>query len=194
VWVAGKTYTVSWRSLNAPSDAWVGKIRMYKGSTFLYGLVPEIYKYPPTGSIEFSIPLGHVTGNDFKIQVILYTGEYGSETEIAQDFSDAPFTIVEPITLLSPNGGEVWEIGKTYEIRWTNTTGKYVVIELVRSSTGVSYPLGLASPTETSVWTTPFEIPPAQDYKIRIKTTDGTAIDTSDYPFSIVSSIRLLLE
>jgi hypothetical protein len=187
VWVAGKTYTVSWRSLNAPSDAWVGKIRMYKGSTFLYGLVPEIYKYPPTGSIEFSIPLGHVTGNDFKIQVILYTGEYGSETEIAQDFSDAPFTIVEPITLLSPNGGEIWEIGRTYEIRWTNTTGKEVFIELVRSTTGVSYPITSAGPTETSIaWTIPSTIQPANDYKIRIKTTDGTAIDTSDYPFSIV--------
>jgi hypothetical protein len=98
-------------------------------------------------------------------------------------------------TVLSPNRGEIWEIGRTYEIRWTNTTGKEVFIELVRSSTGVSYPITSRGPAETSIaWTIPSTIQPAQDYKIRIKTTDGTAIDTSDYPFSIVSSIRLLLE
>ena len=98
-------------------------------------------------------------------------------------------TTTPSITVLSPNGGEVWEIGRTYEIRWTNNTGKYVVIELVRSSTQVSYPITSADPTKTSfTWTIPSTIQPAQDYKIRIKTTDGTAIDTSDYPFSIVSS------
>jgi hypothetical protein len=96
VWVAGETYTVSWRSLNAPSDAWVGRIRMYKGATFLYDLVPAGNKYPSSGSIQFSIPANHVTGYDFKIQIILYTGTYGSESEIAQDFSDNPFTIIPP--------------------------------------------------------------------------------------------------
>jgi hypothetical protein len=107
--------------------------------------------------------------------------------------SDAPFSIVSStapfVRVISPNGREIWEIGRTYEIRWTNNTGKYVVIELVRSSTGFSTLLTSAGPTKTSfIWTIPSTIQPAQDYKIRIKTTDGTAIDTSDYPFSIVSS------
>ncbi|MBI3638213.1 hypothetical protein HY227_00520 [Candidatus Wolfebacteria bacterium] len=45
-------------------------------------------------------------------------------TENFADFSDAPFSIVAagtstPITIVTPNGGEKWQLGSTHTIKWT---------------------------------------------------------------------------
>ncbi len=98
---AGKTYTVSWQSSNVPSDAYVGRIALYKGANFLIDLVPFLSKSAVSGSIQWAISQNSVIGSDFKIQVILYTGVAGNESVIASDWSNAPFSIVAATTTLN---------------------------------------------------------------------------------------------
>jgi hypothetical protein len=185
-------YKITWK---APTNLTKVSIALYRNDAFYAWIVKDLptmdalsgsYNWLPSNTVISDNDFGK---NIFKIYILGYKSDGGT----VEDKSDAPFTISKSlapfIKILSPNGGEVWEIGKTYEIKWTNTTGKEVVIELVRSSTGFSTLLTSAGPTKTSfTWTIPSKIQPAQDYKIRIKTTDGTVVDTSDYPFSIVSS------
>ncbi|MBI5220891.1 MAG: hypothetical protein HY978_03615 [Candidatus Liptonbacteria bacterium] len=56
-----------------------------------------------SGSTQYAVPSNSTTGDDFKIQVILYRGE----SESAQDWSDAPFMIAADTTGGGGGGGGV---------------------------------------------------------------------------------------
>ena len=93
-WEAGKTYNISWMAANAPGDAWVGVVRLYKGGgQFLIDIVPSFSWNPPTATIQYTVSNNSVTGNDFRIHVVLNKGPVGSESNIAEAWS-APFSIV----------------------------------------------------------------------------------------------------
>lgn len=122
------------------------------------------------------------------------------------------------VTVISPNGGEVWEIGKTYSIKWSSqdlpaSANNRLSISLVKIENGVvkeligAYP---ASPTSdgsvlndgSENFTVPSTITPGL-YKIRINPacsagaiTDGGSwgkdcfsYDDSDATFSIEASL-----
>jgi hypothetical protein len=128
-WEVGKTYTIQWSSVNASDDAWVGRVALYKGVNFLIDLVPFLSKQPVSGITMWTVPSGSVTGNDFKIQTILYKGAVGSESVLASDFSDAPFSIVAAGTTNSApkiTGGSalppsIIQPGQAVNFSWTAT-------------------------------------------------------------------------
>jgi hypothetical protein len=117
---------------------------------------------------------------------------------------------LEPsLTVISPNGGEVWEIGKSYEIKWKHfaLAGEKIDIFLIKwvsklastvySPQGVVYPpegIKIASdiPVEQGsyLWNIPTDIPEGKDYAVYIRQSTGTkkAFDISDRPFAIVLS------
>ena len=64
------------------------------------------------------------------------------------DMSAADFTIVQSITVTSPNGGEVWVPGDSQNITWSKTGVAYVNIELSRDS-GATW---VSPPIASSVW------------------------------------------
>jgi len=91
------------------------------------------------------------------------------------------------ITVLSPNGGEIWQAGYYYEVKWTNTTGKSVKIELMKGdnlaaswdsvdSAASAYKIGLPLPLQAG-----------SDYKIRVISSDSSSADASDAPFNIAA-------
>ena len=99
------------------------------------------------------------------------------------------------ITVSVPNGGESWEAGKTYTIRWTYTgnPGTYVKIELFK---GGSLNRTITSSTSKGSggnglynWTIPATQAGGTDYKIKVtSTTNSSYTDTSDNNFIIVAS------
>ena len=104
------------------------------------------------------------------------------------------------ITVISPNGGERWEIGKTYQIRvqcnfltsidlWL--TDKYAEGGTVtKIASGLPCgPAGVMGPEVTLYnWTIPSFITPRENsFKVVAKTIDGKVADESDNYFSIVS-------
>jgi endonuclease/exonuclease/phosphatase family metal-dependent hydrolase len=98
------------------------------------------------------------------------------------------------ITLTSPNGGNNWERGDSYNITWTsNDFTDNVKIELYKNSSSVY--TELITSTENNglwQWNIPPEQPIAIDYKIRISdAVDGIPNDESDSLFSISGIYRI---
>jgi len=91
------------------------------------------------------------------------------------------------ITVLVPNGGEVWEQESTHDITWSseNLTGN-VKIELLGDETSV-----ITESTENDgiyEWEIPSDQTPADNYSIRIISVDNETIsDESDGSFSITA-------
>ncbi|MCK5475111.1 MAG: GPI anchored serine-threonine rich family protein [Candidatus Pacebacteria bacterium] len=96
------------------------------------------------------------------------------------------------IAIISPNGGEVWENGKTYTITWEQENVDKLTIFLQRGSTG--YPVVYNHLVDINAefgsydYTVPENVPEAENYKIWIiayKTGFGQAQDYSDNYFNI---------
>jgi len=229
-WEIGSTQTIKWSSVNAPSGSWVA-LFLTNGPFIAQGL-------PTTGSYSWKIPTEYCSGdvcgfplksgNDYKIEARLYTGpslclglcpsSTPQPTLLSRDYSDAPFSIVAAptpipsITVLSPNGGEKWEIGSTQTIKWSSVnapSGSWVALFLTN---GPFIAQGLPT-TGSYSWKIPteycsgdvcgFPLKSGNDYKIEARLYTGPSLclglcpsstpqptllsrDYSDAPFSIV--------
>ena len=97
------------------------------------------------------------------------------------------------ITVLSPNGGEMWTIGKTYDITWqfSGTVGKVVQIGLgLPASDGPFIAANISASSGKYSWTIPSTIAPRNDYRVIIREPSPSYLflDNSNTPFSIVTT------
>ncbi len=134
-----------------------------------------------------------------KAGVIGMAGDAGFPKIVGLDVWGNNLNIVPQtaITVLSPNGGEIFAIGKTYDITWTpllsSNAAPNVVISLWKS--GFNEPwLVLDSVPQSSgryTWTVP-SIPnlTGNDFKIQVQGSVGgvPVTDRSDAPFTITGS------
>ena len=149
----------------------------------------------PTGSSTFLI-------GSHKIRVFYSVGN-----TIVQDQSDNNFTITaqntpaSTITVLSPNGGETFNIGGTMNIRFESVgmTGlAYVGLfrgnEFVRDITNFSSPQDFIGNKEYN-WLIPSDLATGNNYRIHVIKPGGSGtvgqdkVDFSDSHFTIASSI-----
>ena len=93
------------------------------------------------------------------------------------------------VTVLYPNGGEVWQTGKTYEFKWNFQGLEKVIINLSKGDIGY----GTLDPVTASLGKVSYLLPlslPVGQYKVFI--ADGTgrtiASDYSDNYFTITAS------
>jgi len=119
--------------------------------------------------------------------------------QILSTFKFIPSSEAAKITVLSPNGGETWEIGKSYTISW-KTTGLSsdpkvsILLEGVGTAdnSGEAYQLiETVNNTGSYTWTIPADIfgTPNNTYKILIyKDTNSDIQDRSNAPFSITAA------
>jgi hypothetical protein len=108
-----------------------------------------------------------------------------------------------PLKIISPNGGEKWEIGKTYTIKWQSKgLSNSLEIYLRDDRTGPSYKLiatGIPNYINSYNWTIPQDFwgkyTVGNSYKIQVREIGGKAggspgegvFDESDNYFSIVN-------
>jgi hypothetical protein len=165
------------------------------------------------GSLSFMVPNGDA--GDFNIEV----GASKTFTAVTISFlewngvngvflvSGQPIVNTPQITVLSPNGGEVWQIGTYHVINWTGgTTYDKIGIYLDKfsDSTGIStqilqtYPVVNTGNTNgTYGWNIPSTLS-VGSYKVKVCTLTSSGVantdltpslcDSSDAPFSIVSA------
>lgn len=92
-----------------------------------------------------------------------------------------------PITVNSPNGGEIWTVGQIHPIHW-DWSGRFSAVRLEYSSDGGNTWRTIAANTENNgayLWTVPGT--PCSACKVKItNTTDPNAFDMSDVNFAIV--------
>lgn len=116
--------------------------------------------------------------------------------------------VVPAITVISPNGGEIWEKGKTYTVKWCGngvfpvgfstvfltgakqSSGIYAVNTIIAQPAGITQCTSIGSGYSTFDWTIPSDLPPAKDYYLTLVYKDEKgatpAADKSDAPFSII--------
>jgi hypothetical protein len=98
------------------------------------------------------------------------------------------------VTVITPNGGELWYKGKGYEIKWTAEYGiGDLSINIEYSTTGMNGTYdtiaGGLKNTGTYTWNIPDTVPTSSDCYVRIIASDVnyvTGNDTSDSNFTIV--------
>jgi predicted transcriptional regulator len=101
-----------------------------------------------------------------------------------------------PLTVLIPNGGERWFLGRNYTITWaaTDISGDLVKIELINDQikrTIVEY-----TPNNGNFsWQIPTDLPPGLDYMIKISSVDQPFLyDFSDSSFALDPYLDVLID
>ena len=98
------------------------------------------------------------------------------------------------IKIITPNGGENWQIGGLYEIRWRSigNVGEKVKIELYRGNNLFKILSTNISNVGKCRWVVSTDIPPGYDYRIKISSIDNEEIyDFSDGIFSLYTPSTL---
>ncbi len=80
-------------------------------------------------------------------------------------------TLKPTITVVSPNGGEVWEIGKPQTIKWTSTSVNYIWIDLLDKDGkyAMTNLVNVEGNPGATNWTPPVYLKPGQ-YRVRVGT------------------------
>jgi len=98
-----------------------------------------------------------------------------------------------PLQVLSPNGGEVFRVGTTRNIEWVSSLEDDIVIELMDGE-AVERVISAGTPNDDVFeWTIPADVPPGDNYRIRLTLTSGEEQDLSNSPFAIAVSPTLTL-
>ena len=181
VWTQGSTQFINWTYAGNPGS--MVKIEFLKGSTVLK-TVTDIST--TSGSVSIPVPYSTPFGDDYKVRIT------STSNPAYTDTSAAPFTIGSAITVVSPNGGEIWPPGSTHPLQWTylGNPGSAVKIEALRGETVLavissSHPIGSAGAGSFNL-TFPNSTPLGDDYRIRVtSTTYPACTDTSNGFFTV---------
>ena len=125
-WEVGKTQFISWQVSDptAPVGVYLSGFDEFGGTYIAETIVPGILGQQ--SSISWIVP-STVKPGKYLIRAVANPND---KTKSAEDSSDASFTITAPVApdpppstqsikVISPNGGETWEAGKTYPISWS---------------------------------------------------------------------------
>ena len=165
--VAGVFYEVKWAS-NAGGDVKIA-YSMDGGATYSNEVIAST---PNTGSYSWKTP--NTTGTQFRVQVS------SVQTPSILDASDADFSVTPAaITLVSPNGGEIWAGGAAYEIKWQSNVSEAVTIALHKGSPAVFdswiTPEGTSTPNDGSYnWNIPASQLIGDDYSVVISCSSAS--------------------
>jgi len=160
-----------------------------------------------TAPLDVSIP--------YEVRISLYCGyvgfdslcaqKYGASSAQYQTFQFRVINTTQPsITVLSPNGGEVWSVGSTQVIKWNNTSDGPVNLTLSNylacwtatpacGAPAVLYQLANNISGSAYNWTTGKTASggdiPAGEYKVTVSSaTNGSVTDQSDSAFTITAT------
>jgi hypothetical protein len=178
-WAAGTTNTITWTS-----DI-IGNVRitLLKGG-IQYSLIASAI--PNTGSRDWLIPAGLVSGTDYTVKISSCTNI------LLTDVSDANFSITggsgSTVAVVSPNGGETFTAGTTNTITWTSDIIGNVRISLLKG--GLQYCLISSATTNDGSfdWLIPAGLLAGTEYSVKVaSSTNPFLFDVSDAYFTIVA-------
>ncbi len=178
-----------------------GKIHvdLYKGGQFLSSLGDNpVSGYFDSGGWQWDfvtpMPQNMSPGTDYSIKITPLDAP-------SRAVMGGNFTLSKTgITVTSPNGGEIWQLGSTHTITW-NWTGQPVSpgvdVQIYLNSQNGAYPgTFLITPTTpigangsgSFTWTVPNNVPPSNSYTISVSAftaSNNNFIGTSAGPFAI---------
>src|SRR5207253_3098720 len=173
-WAVGSVKPITWLATGT-----VANVKLeYSKDDFATSTV-IVASTPNTGTYTWTIP--DAISATVKVRVSDVTDPE------AKDLSDATFKITSLMTLLSPNGGEKWNVASTQPITWTATgTVPNVKLEYSKDNFVADVRVITASAANTGSynWIVPDD--PTTTARVRVSdVNDGTVLDTSDAVFRI---------
>ncbi len=190
-WAAGTTQSITWSSTNTAGTEWA-TVSLYEGAVHRM----DVGSGPlAAGSLEWQISSWIGDSTDYRICIETWVDNYG----VLQDCSDAPFTITDSTdpptaTVLTPNGGEVWQAGTTQSVTWTSTQtsgDEWVTVSLFAGGINVRQIGGTLIGDGGLDWAIPAWVGDGTDYRVCLESwvgDFGVVTDCSDTPFTITGS------
>ncbi|MGD9549213.1 MAG: Ser-Thr-rich GPI-anchored membrane family protein [Candidatus Krumholzibacteriia bacterium] len=162
-----------------------GSSTVYTGGTVVLsnGSAGGTYELDLSGNTDWT---GTIT--QIRIDPSGYCGSPTSPGFIAFDWIQTVDTVPAPIQVVAPNGGEVWPIGSTRTIQWTNPGG-YTSFTTQLSLNGGGTWSTLHTGLPGNYYYRDWVVTPPASSNCRIKVTGyyagGSSSDISDGPFTI---------
>ncbi len=192
-WVAGNTYNVDWNVIN-PTEVGNVTIALYRdpGAVFIHNLQTGVTDTFWT----WTIPPGYQASDAYYIKI------HSENDPDIFDASDAWFEILPTVTIVSPNGGEMWTIGTPQNIHWTHT-GLAVDIKLMYTLDDITwYDIDGAGALTSVVGLNTFawdlndgvdtDLAASTNCRVRAETVAGPLIfDESDADFELQPAITI---
>ena len=186
IWKRGNAYPITWSYTGSPGSS--VSIVLFDGDTQVFTIASSTSTGSGgSGSYTWDIPADKPLSNEYKVRV------QSTSQSTVKDLSNNHFSIVADttptasITVVSPNGGEIWKRGNAYPITWsyTGSPGSSVSIVLFDGDTQV---FTIASSTSTGsggsgsyTWDIPADKPLSNEYKVRVQSTSQSTVeDLSD--------------
>jgi hypothetical protein len=181
-WLANSTHAITWSS-NGYSGTVAIDYSLNGGSTW----TAITASTTNTGSYSWTLPGSTTTTGRVRVRD-------ASDSNPA-DISDANFTITpqtESITVLSPNGGENWEVNGSHEITWSSTGAISSVRIFYSADNGANWTIIVASTTNDGsyAWTAP-GVTTTQGLIRIADASDGLPTDESNATFSVLTLATL---
>ncbi len=169
-WIPGSSHNITWDSSRGGNV----NIDLYKGASLALDIATGTAN---DGTYSWPIDDGQTLGTDYSVRV-----SHAANSTIF-DQSGGTFTI-DRITVTSPNGGEVLELGSSHNITWTSSGGGSVGIDLYEGGSYKDTIVSGITNTGSYPWTVNSDL--AGDYRIRVYRTPETSIyDESNANFTI---------
>jgi hypothetical protein len=178
-WIVGSTQNITWTSIGITGNV---KILVSRNGGTAWTTI--ISNTPNDGTQTWTVS-GHATVKA-RIKVVSVSSPSVFDT------SNANFSIVQSITVISPNGGENWPFGSTQNITWSSVgiTGH---VNILISRNGGSIWTALISNTSndgTHSWTVTGPTTTQARIKV-VSVSSPTVFDISNANFGIVQSITV---
>ena len=160
------TVEVTWNSAGVTGDIKLSVHENNEAKTYVKTIENTA---PNTGSYMWEVSGSTDEGSNFVVRA-----RSVDETSI-KDYSDAVFTIVNPIQVVAPNGGETLHEGDEVNVQWTAPGVGAVKLSLHK---GTSFYKTIATETAndgTFLWTIP-DVSERDDYRIRVRSVDETSV------------------
>ncbi|MGB3092781.1 MAG: Ig-like domain-containing protein, partial [Candidatus Zixiibacteriota bacterium] len=184
-WCAGSSHDITW---SASDDDSVTRIALYYSTDGGSAWIPIDEDESNDGLYPWIIPGTPSTQCRVKVTA------YDEANNTGEDISDSNFTIQgcqsPTVSVLDPNGGEIWCIGSSYDILWSASDDVGVTnIALYYSTDGGSGWIPIdETETDDGVYTWIIPNTPSSQCRVKVKAydeVDSTGEDMSDGNFTI---------
>jgi len=196
-WSANLTSTVMEEyAIRCYSDAWDGAYEVD---------MKPVYSWEKYYTFKTAIPVTNIHSLDpipvwieVRYPLLDYSNEFGVENEASGNLAGHFYTEVlvhdyKPVWLnvIQPNGGELLEVGKSYEINWEseNLVGNVFIMFALDDFVKDVHPIAVNEPNDGSFLWNNIPDMPSKTVKVRVSSMKNSAVnDRSDDYFTIFDS------
>ncbi|HNQ26013.1 MAG TPA: DUF3344 domain-containing protein, partial [Methanoregulaceae archaeon] len=182
-WQLGSPQSIQWNYSGNPGST--VKIEALRGETVIATIPSVSIGSGGSGFFNLTVHSNTPVGDNYRFRVT------STNNPAYTDIGKAPFTICSPITVVSPDGGETWQLGSPQSIQWnySGNPGSMVKIEALRGETVIATIPSVSVGSGGSGFfnlTVPSNTPVGDNYRFRVTSTSNPAYtDISSASFTI---------